>query len=196
MVGGLNFLKISTPHPLVKRPICIRAARSISIGSTFNTYLVNNISDGCVVLEKLIDIKVFISLPRISLSGIIFWLDGPFYVSLIKSNIRYCVSPPEASCVFIGPGFEYGETPTLYQKSDLCIPRNEIVRSRIRVRRDTHTVLKIRFIYSQTRNCAASFPIPTLMYLWAIYLFPGLVCLIGCSKIGRLILGIYLRVMN
>ncbi len=80
----------------------------------------------------------YISLPRISLSGIIFWLDGPFYVSLIRNNIRYCVSPPEASCVFIGPGFECGETPTLYQKFDLCIPRNETVRSRIRVRRLPH----------------------------------------------------------
>ncbi len=35
------------------------------------------------------------------------------------------------------------------------------------------------------------FPIPTFMYLWAIYIFPGSVCLFGCSKIGRLILGIY-----
>jgi hypothetical protein len=46
-----------------------RAARSISMDSTFNTYLVNDISNGCVVVEKLIDIKVFIYLPRISFSG-------------------------------------------------------------------------------------------------------------------------------
>jgi hypothetical protein len=29
------------------------------------------------------------------------------------------------------------------------------------------------------------------MFLWAIYIFPGSVCLFGCSKIGRPILGIY-----
>ncbi len=52
-----------------------------------------------------------------------------------------------------------------------------------------HTVSKIRFMYSQEWNCAALFPIPTLMYLWAIYIFPGLVCLFGGSKIGRM--GIY-----
>ncbi len=32
---------------------------------------------------------------------------------------------------------------------------------------------------------AASFPIPTFMYLWAIYIFPGPACLFDCSKIGR-----------
>ncbi len=41
------------------------------------------------------------------------------------------------------------------------------------------------------RNCAALFPIPTFTYLWAIYIFPGSVCLFGCRKIGRPILGIY-----
>ncbi len=49
-----------------------------------------------------------------------------------------------------------------------------------------YTVLKILFMYSQKLSCAASFPIPTFMYL-----FPGLVCLFGCPKIGRPILGIY-----
>jgi hypothetical protein len=44
-------------------------------------------------------------------------------------------------------------------------------------------------MYSQEWNCAALFPIPTLMYLWAIYIFPGLVYLFGGSKIGRM--GIY-----
>ncbi len=34
-------------------------------------------------------------------------------------------------------------------------------------------------------------PSSTFMYLWAIYIFPGSVCLFGCSKIGRPTLGIY-----
>ncbi len=52
-------------------------------------------------------------------------------------------------------------------------------------------VLKIRFMYSQKWNCAASFLIPTFMYLWEIYIFPKSGCLFGCSKIGRPILGKY-----
>ncbi len=46
-------------------------------------------------------------------------------------------------------------------------------------------------MYSQKWNCATSFRIPTFMYLWAIYIFPGSVYLFGCSKIGGPILGIH-----
>ncbi len=52
-------------------------------------------------------------------------------------------------------------------------------------------VLKIRNKCSQKWNCTAPFPIPTFMYLWEIYIFPGSVCLFCCSKIDGPILGIY-----
>ncbi len=43
----------------------------------------------------------------------------------------------------------------------------------------------------QKWNCAASVPIPTFMFLWAIYIFPRSVCLFCCSKIGGPIVGTY-----
>ncbi len=54
-----------------------------------------------------------------------------------------------------------------------------------------NTVPKIQFMYFQKWNCAVSFPIPKFMFLWAIYIFPGSVCLFDCSIIGRPFLGIY-----
>ncbi len=55
----------------------------------------------------------------------------------------------------------------------------------------SYTVPKIRFTYSQKWNCVALFPTPTFMYLCAIYIFQGSVCLFGCSKRGRPILVIF-----
>ncbi len=45
--------------------------------------------------------------------------------------------------------------------------------------------------YFQNRIMMLCLPISTSMYLWVIYIFPGLGCLLCCSQIGRLILGIY-----
>ncbi len=43
-------------------------------------------------------------------------------------------------------------------------------------------------MYSFSGNCAASVPISTLMCLWAMYIFPGLVRIFPCNRIGRPIL--------
>ncbi len=62
-----------------------------------------------------------------------------------------------------------------YLDSDLCFPRNETARLRC------------------LQNIIIMFCllISTFMYLWAIYIFPGSVCIFCCSQIGRLIMGVY-----
>ncbi len=50
--------------------------------------------------------------------------------------------------------------------SHLCIPRNETVQPR----------------YFQNRIIMFCLPIPTLIYQWEIYIFPGLVCLFAAAK--------------
>ncbi len=44
---------------------------------------------------------------------------------------------------------------------------------------------------SHKRNYAASVPISTFMCLWVIYIFPGLINIFSCNRIGRPIMGIY-----
>ncbi len=50
---------------------------------------------------------------------------------------------------------------------------------------------KLEQKFSQQWECPASFPIYTFIYLWAIYILPGLVCQFSRSKTGGPILGIY-----
>ncbi len=45
--------------------------------------------------------------------------------------------------------------------------------------------------YFQNRIIMFCLPVPTLIYLWEIYIFPGSVCLFCCRKICGVILGIY-----
>ncbi len=55
----------------------------------------------------------------------------------------------------------------------------------------TDKIPKIRNKYSQEKNCAATVPIPTFMFLWAIYIFLWSIFLFCCREIGGLNVGIY-----
>ncbi len=45
-----------------------------------------------------------------------------------------------------------------------------------------HCNEKFWFMYFQNWNWVASFPIPTFVYLWTIYIFPGWICLIRLQQ--------------
>ncbi len=53
------------------------------------------------------------------------------------------------------------------------------------------TEIKLRASLFPKQNYNVLSPNFTFMYLWAINIFPGSVCLFCCSQIGRPILGIY-----
>ncbi len=46
----------------------------------------------------------------------------------------------------------------------------------------TEPIPKIRNKYCQKRNCTATVPISTFMWLWSIYIFPRSICLFCCRK--------------
>ncbi len=54
----------------------------------------------------------------------------------------------------------------------------------------THCTGNFIYVFPEMKQ-RCIFPVHPFMYLWAIFIFPGSVCLFGYSKIGRLILGIY-----
>ncbi len=56
---------------------------------------------------------------------------------------------------------------------------------------DMYYTVSTLYHKSDKWNCVTSFPIPTFMYMWTIFIFTIWVCQFSCSKIGRLILWIY-----
>ncbi len=114
---------------------------------------------------------------------------------LLKQNTSYftthswilCLWPPSCDSSFLGNVFSVDTTFLvlyflLFITSSLC--------SSLHLK---DTVPKIRNQHSQKWDCTASFPNPKFMYLLAIYIFSGSVCLFVCSKIGGPIMGMYIN---
>ncbi len=74
-------------------------------------------------------------------------------------------------------------------KSSVVPPISNICMTVLNVRTVNTLYHKIRKKYYQKFNCAALFPIPTFIYLWAFYIFLRSVRIICCSKIGGPIVG-------
>jgi hypothetical protein len=73
----------------------------------------------------------------------------------------------------------------------ICLRRKHPL-SHDRIPHCKDTIPGIRNKYSQKRNCAATVPISPFMCQWAIYIFPGSICLFCCRKICGPIMGIHI----
>jgi hypothetical protein len=95
----------------------------------------------------------------------------------IKEKIgKDCIILPVWKGVWSHCKWRPGENPIEMSGSNLCTPRNET------------TWVALLF---QNRIIMFCLPISTFLYLRAIYIFPGSVCLFCWSQIARSILGIY-----
>ncbi len=82
---------------------------------------------------------------------------------------------------------------------DAKIEMHNLLHCKWRARWEFNLNVWFPFIYSQKWNCyfpkqnynVLSPAVPTLIYLWGIYIFPGSVCLFCCREICGPILGIY-----
>ncbi len=82
----------------------------------------------------------------------------------------------------LGPGFRT-EMPSIYDVYILYKSRRTSwLRQHTNNTHCIEPILKIQNKNSQKRTCAATVPISTFMYLWAIYILPQSICLFCCKK--------------
>ncbi len=126
------------------------------------------------------------------------------YGNLKSDNSQDYAQKPQRNCSFINStsgqifvkddvnGFSGGQSPIGSSLAPLYPITHQRLGKPLSLRdRSLHTVPKIQLMCSQNRNYDASVPIPTFKCLWAFYIFPGSVHILGCSKTDRPILEIY-----
>ncbi len=85
--------------------------------------------------------------------------------------------------------------------SDLALQEISLATLQMKGRWESNINVWSPFMYSQKGNfyfqnriIMFCLPVPTLIYLWEIYIFPGSVCLFCCRELCGPILGIYVYV--